>query len=165
MLLAEVARFAIGRPLVPPAAQSARLPEAVGQLVRRVGTGAHAIEQPFRTILRLSLDPSTGVRRPGHRVEWIAETLAPARNKIDSGTFSKLSKALTLMLGIDPIMVMKDIAGATQEQALDARMVRPDARRSSPRGKSIIAPPRPKTARGKGGPLRPYFGVSVDSTR
>src|SRR5215468_9659939 len=72
MLLAEVALFAIGGPLVSPAAQSAPVPEAVGHLVRRVGTWAYANEQPLRTILRLSLDPSTGVRRPGHRVEWIA---------------------------------------------------------------------------------------------
>jgi hypothetical protein len=57
-------------------------------------------ELPLRTILRLSLYPPTGVRRPGHRVEWIADALAPARNKIDSEAFSKLSKALTLMLGI-----------------------------------------------------------------
>ena len=40
--------------------------------------------------------------------------------RIDRETFSKLSKALTLMLGIDPIVVMKDIAGASREQTLDA---------------------------------------------
>jgi AcrR family transcriptional regulator len=120
MLLAEVALFSAGGPLFSPAAQNAPVPEAVGQLVRRVATWAYANEQPLRTLLRLSLDPSTGVRRPGHRIEWIADVLAPARDKIDPETFSKLSKALTLMLGIDPIVVMQDIAGATREQALDA---------------------------------------------
>ncbi|HYL36040.1 MAG TPA: TetR/AcrR family transcriptional regulator [Bryobacteraceae bacterium] len=120
MLLAEVALFAVGGPLFPAAAQGAPVAEAVGRLVRGVGTWAYANEQPLRTLLRLSLDPSTGVRRPGHRVEWIADTLAPARDKIDSKTFSKLSRALTLLLGIDPVVVMKDIAGASQEQALDA---------------------------------------------
>ena len=120
MLLAEVALFAIGGPLFPPEARSAPVPEAVGHLVRRVATWAYANEQPLRTILRLSLDPSTGVRRPGHRVEWIADALAPVRDKIDSDTFVKLSRALTLLLGIDPIVVMNDIAGASQEQALDA---------------------------------------------
>ena len=86
------------------------MPEAVGQLVRRVADWTYKNEQPLRTLLRLSLDPSTGVRRPGHRVEWIADALAPARNKIDAETYVKLSKALALMLGIDPIVVMKDIA-------------------------------------------------------
>jgi AcrR family transcriptional regulator len=120
MLLAEVALFAIGGPLFPAGDESAPVPEAVGRLVRRVGAWAYANEQPLRTILRLSLDPSTGVRRPGHRIEWIADALARARNNFDPATYNKLSKALTLMLGIDPIVVMKDIAGASREQALDA---------------------------------------------
>ena len=60
------------------------------------------------------------MRRPGHRVEWIADALAPARDKIDPETFGKLSRALTLLLGIDPVVVMKDIAGASQEEAIDA---------------------------------------------
>jgi AcrR family transcriptional regulator len=120
MLLAEIALFALGGPLFPARAESAPVPEAVGRLVRRVATWAYANEQPLRTILRLSLDPSTGVQRPGHRVEWIADALAPAQDRIDPDTFSKLSRALTLLLGIDPVVVMKDIAGASQEQALDA---------------------------------------------
>jgi AcrR family transcriptional regulator len=120
MLLAEVALFASGGPLFPAVAASAPVPQAVGHLVRRVGAWAYANEQPLRTILRLSLDPTTGVRRPGHRIEWIADALGPVKNKIDPETYSKLSNALTLMLGIDPVVVMKDIAGASREQALDA---------------------------------------------
>ena len=120
MLWAEVALFAVGGPLFPGVAESAPVSEAVGRLVRRVGAWTYSNELPLRTILRLSLDPSTGVRRPGHRIEWIADALAPARNNIDPETYSKLSRALTLMLGIDPIVVMKDIAGASREQALDA---------------------------------------------
>ena len=89
-------------------------------LVRRVGAWAFDNEQPLRTILRLSLDPSTGVRRPGHRREWIAESLAPARPDIDPATYEKLSRALALLMGIDPVVVMKDIAGASREEALDS---------------------------------------------
>lgn len=120
MLLAEVALFAAGGPLFPAGDESAPLPEAVGRLVRRVGTWTYANEQSLRTLLRLSLDPATGVRRPGHRREWIADVLAPARDGIDAATYRKLSNALTLLLGIDPIVVMRDIAGASREQALDA---------------------------------------------
>lgn len=119
MLWAEVALFASGGPLFPAAPETGSLPETVGRLVRRVGKWAYENEVPLRTILRLSLDPSTGVRRPGHRVGWIAHALAPARSKIEPKTFIKLSNALTLMLGIDPIVVMNDIAKAPREQALD----------------------------------------------
>lgn len=120
MLLAEVALFAVGGPLFPAQPANAPVPEAVGRLVRRVGAWAYANEQPLRTLLRLSLDPASGVQRPGHRRQWIAEALAPLRRQLDPQTYNKLSKALTLMLGIDPIVVMTDIAGASREQALDA---------------------------------------------
>jgi hypothetical protein len=70
-------------------------------------------------LLRLSLDPATGVRRPGHRLEWIAETLAPARSRIDSKTYGMLANALTLLMGIDPVVVMTDIAGVSREDALN----------------------------------------------
>ena len=119
MLLAEVALFSAGGPLFPAGGKKLDVPEAVGQLVRRVGGWAYRNEQPLRTILRLSLDPATGVRRPGHRVEWVKDALAPARAEMGSKTYNRLSKALTLLLGIDPIVVMNDIAGASREQALD----------------------------------------------
>ena len=60
------------------------------------------------------------MRRPGHRVEWIAKLLAPVRDEVDSAAYGRLSKALTLLLGIDPGVVMTDVAGATKEQAIDA---------------------------------------------
>ena len=103
MLLAEVALFAAGGPLFPQTVGDEPIPEAVGRLVRRVGVWAYANEKPLRTLLRLSLDPSTGVRRPGHRREWIGEALAPVRKQMDANTYEHLSNALTLMMGIDPV--------------------------------------------------------------
>jgi len=120
LLLAEVALFASGGPLFTPAVENLPVPETVARLVRRVGVWAYTNEQPLRTILRLSLDPSTGVRRPGHRREWIANALEPVRGKIDPEIYNHLSRSLTLLLGIDPVVVMKDIAGVSREQALDA---------------------------------------------
>jgi AcrR family transcriptional regulator len=120
LLLAEVALFAASGPLFPAAAEDGSVADVVGRLVRQVAVWAYDNEQPLRTLLRLSLDPSTGVQRPGHRRQWIAEALAPAKSRMDPETYNRLSKALTLMLGIDPVVVMKDIAGASREQALDA---------------------------------------------
>jgi AcrR family transcriptional regulator len=121
ILLAEVALLADGGPLFPAEDESVALPapEAVGRLVRRIGVWAYESEPALRLVLRLSLDPATGVRRPGHRVGWIAEVLAPVRAEIDPETYEKLAAALTLLLGIDPIVVMTDIADVSREQALD----------------------------------------------
>jgi AcrR family transcriptional regulator len=120
MLLAEVALFAAGGPLFLGDAGSESLPEKVAGLVRRVGDWAYDNEQPLRTLLRLSLDPATGVRRPGHRRSWIANALAPVRNKFDSETYQRLCIALTLLFGIDPVVVMQDIALVSRESGLDA---------------------------------------------
>jgi AcrR family transcriptional regulator len=121
MLLAEVALFAVGGPLLPGEDETRDIApsEAVGRLVRGVATWAYENEQPLRTLLRLSLDSSAGVRRPGHRIDWITDALAPVRDQIDPEQYARLSTALTLLFGIDPVVVMSDIAGVPREQALD----------------------------------------------
>ena len=123
MLWAEVALFAADGPLLKGTEKGtdrATVPEAIADLVRHVGSWSYENERPLRALLRLSLDTSTGVRRPGHRVEWIANALAPVRGCIDAKIYDRLSRALTLMMGIDPVVVMTDIAGVTRGQALDA---------------------------------------------
>jgi len=120
MLLAEVALFSAGGPLLLDREADQPLPEWAGQLVRRIGEWSLTNETALRTILRLSLDPTSGIRRPGHRVEWIERALAPAKKQIDPRTYKKLSQALTLLMGIDPIVAMKDIAGASNEELLDS---------------------------------------------
>lgn len=121
VLLAEVALFAIGGPLVPgeEADSSLAAPEAIARLVRRVGEWAYDNEPALRTAFRLSLDPSSGFRRPAHRVGWIADALADVKGEVDPRTFERLSGALTLLLGIDPVVVMSDIANAPREEALE----------------------------------------------
>jgi AcrR family transcriptional regulator len=118
MLLAEVALFAAGGPLFAELDATVPLPEAVGQLVRRVGIWAYENETALRTLMRLSLDPHSGVRRPGHRRDWIADALAPVRKRLKPELYNNLTRALTLTLGIDPVVVMKDIARASREEAL-----------------------------------------------
>jgi AcrR family transcriptional regulator len=121
LLLAEVALFAVGGPLVDTSLDPTLPPaEAVARLVRRVAEWAYANEQPLRTLLRLSLDPSTGISRPGHRTGWIADALAPVRDQIDPTTYDKLAASLTLLMGIDPVVVMTDIAGVSRKRALDS---------------------------------------------
>jgi len=118
MLLAEVALFSAGGPLSLEVDGTVPLPEAIGQFVRRVGIWAYENETALRTLLRLSLDPQTGVRRPGHRRDWISDALAPVRKRLKPELYNNLARSLTLTLGIDPVVVMKDIARASREEAL-----------------------------------------------
>jgi AcrR family transcriptional regulator len=120
LLLAEVTLFAAGGPLeIAERDGNLPVPDAVAAFVRQVADWAYANEQPLRTLLRLSLDPATGVRRPGHRREWIPQLLEPIRDRMSEETYRRLSTALALLMGIDPIVLLKDIAGASKEEALD----------------------------------------------
>jgi hypothetical protein len=49
----------------------------------------------------------------------VASSSAPARREIAAKTYERLAAALTLLLGIDPVVVMTDIAGVSREQALE----------------------------------------------
>jgi AcrR family transcriptional regulator len=93
--------------------------ERVGVLTRQVAEWAFQNEPALRTWLRLSLDPGTGVRRPGHRTRWIAEALQPLQGKVDGATLDRLSSALTMLLGIDPIVPLRDFAELPPARAIE----------------------------------------------
>jgi hypothetical protein len=59
------------------------------------------------------------VRRPGNRIRWIAEALQPLQGKVDGATFERLSSALTMVLGIDPVIPLTDFAKLTPEQGIE----------------------------------------------
>ena len=51
--------------------------------------------------------------------EWHVPSVFWFVGGTDPGTYAKLSNALTLLMGIDPVVVMRDIAGVSREEALD----------------------------------------------
>jgi hypothetical protein len=93
--------------------------ERVGVLARQVAEWAFQNEPALRTWLRLSLDPETGVRRPGHRIKWIAEALKPLQGKVDAKALERLAGALTMVLGIDPVIPLTDFAKLPPEQGIE----------------------------------------------
>ena len=93
--------------------------ERVGFLAKQVAEWAFQNEPALRTMLRLSLDPETGVRRPGNRIRWIAEALQPLEGKVDAIALERLSNALTMVLGIDPVIPLTDFAKLTPEQGIE----------------------------------------------
>jgi AcrR family transcriptional regulator len=120
-LLAEMRMFATEGPIdmFARVLETADPVERIGVLARQVSEWAFQNEPALRTWLRLSLDPETGVRRPGHRIGWIAEALQPLQGKVDGTTLDRLSSALTMLLGIDPIIPLTDFAGLPPAQAIE----------------------------------------------
>lgn len=78
----------------------------------------------LREMIRASLNrggsPSTTVApraRGGRRLEWIRTSIEPLRREISAGSFEKLTDCLAVCLGIDALMVLRDICGVPGEQA------------------------------------------------
>jgi AcrR family transcriptional regulator len=121
-LLAEVAMGDDRGPLETAAREAGDVrdpAERLAILARNVAEWAFSHEDALRLVLRASLEPQAGVRRPGHRRQWIAEALEPLRGRIDDATHARLSAALTLLFGIDPVVCLTDIAGLEPAEAVE----------------------------------------------
>ena len=88
-------------------------------ITRQAGRFSLDHEERLRTALRLSLDPQSGYQRPGRRGRWIDDILAAAGDRLDPPARARLSAALHLVLGIDPIIALTDIVGLDRAEALD----------------------------------------------
>jgi AcrR family transcriptional regulator len=82
--------------------------ERMGEAVRRAAEWTLGREALLRAILRLSLDPEAGVRRPARRRGYIAQLLESARDELGPEAHARLAGAMTLLLGIDPIVSLRD---------------------------------------------------------
>jgi AcrR family transcriptional regulator len=79
----------------------------------------------LREMIRASLNRAAGAGkgeaplRGGRRLDWIRASLAPLRNNIPAANFEKLTDCLAVCLGIDALMVLRDICGVSGEKAED----------------------------------------------
>lgn len=76
-----------------------------------------------RALIRLTVeghDPVAGGPRRGYRrVHWIEEVLAPLRKKLKGKDFEQLVSALCVLIGWEPMIVLKDVRGLDQKAAED----------------------------------------------
>ena len=54
--------------------------------------------------------------RRGQRTEILATTLAPLKTKLSKKTYKRLLNALAVVYGIEPMIILKDICGATDRE-------------------------------------------------
>src|SRR5215468_100027 len=105
--------------LMPAGTLTADPAKVAAAITRQAGRFSLDHEERLRTALRLSLDPQSGYERPGRRGRWIEDILAAAGDRLDPPAPARLSAALHLVLGIDPIIELTDIAGLDRAEALD----------------------------------------------
>ncbi|MCR5856660.1 TetR/AcrR family transcriptional regulator [Mesorhizobium sp. J428] len=103
----------------------ARVADLFGTSLPRID----AFEATFRAALKLALDewaqrkagaaPSEPPFRRGHRVDLLREALVPLRGSLPAAKVERLAQALSLIFGVEALVVLKDMwgldAGSTED--------------------------------------------------
>lgn len=81
-------------------------------------------EAELRTMMRAALDMSLGRQhqpaapaRGGRRLDWIRTALDPVRDRLSEEAYSRLVDALAVCVGIDALIVLRDVCGLPGEEA------------------------------------------------
>jgi AcrR family transcriptional regulator len=99
---------------------AARLDEVAASITRQVVEH----EAELRAMLRVSLAPDRPEDldlpfRKGRRIMWVADALEPIRGDMPQAEFEQLVHAISLVLGIEALVWLTDIAGLSRERAVD----------------------------------------------
>lgn len=113
-------------PILTWSSSSASAEERVADLI---GTSLPRIEEfeaTFKAALKLSLDQwarrqaGTLGQEPqftrGHRIDLLQDALAPLRSVLAPDRFERLAQALSLVFGVEVLVVLKDIWGLDGEE-------------------------------------------------
>ena len=78
-------------------------------------------EWSLRTIIHETVlhQGSAEVRRRGRRVEWIEMAMKPWRARLGEARHARLVAALALCVGIEALLVLRDISGLSPAQAIE----------------------------------------------
>jgi AcrR family transcriptional regulator len=131
-LLADAALEAAGRELIEPELEpDGDAPARLEALVRALQRNSGATEELGRIIIRHTLDAAPGdesaPRRGYRRVEWIERALEPVRGELPPKDYERLVSALTLLVGWEAMIVLRDLRGLTPKQAEDVSAWAADA--------------------------------------
>lgn len=85
-----------------------------------------AYEATFKAALKLSLDQwaqgqagTLGAEpqfKRGHRIDLLKEALAPLKDSLGASAFERLAQALSLVFGVEVLIVLKDMWGLDSKQ-------------------------------------------------
>ena len=125
-LLAEVLLDAAIAPDLEAVYAAAATPGPAAARLDAVVRADHALvvrhEAAFRTALRAMLtprpdDPAEVPRRPGNRLRYLAEALAPLHDRLGPERLERLVLALAMCVGMESIVVLEDIGGLSPAAA------------------------------------------------
>ena len=105
--------------------QSGDAKQRLHELLDRTYSRFAAYEPHMRAALQLALEhqslETAGLLeeepfRRGQRTEILATTIAPLKKKLSKKTYDRLLRALAVVYGIEPMVILKDICGASDRE-------------------------------------------------
>jgi len=124
-LLTEAALEAVRDSVVraiEPAERADDVSVRLDAMVRATQRSTLANESLLRKMIRLtaersSNDPNPAPTRGYRRVEWIEMALSPLQGRIDESSLERLTSGLALCVGIEALLVLRDVRGLTVAEA------------------------------------------------
>lgn len=92
----------------------------VTAVVEMSDASVNAHEPQYRGLLGVSLeshDEDDLPRRPAYRPKWLSDALEPVRAQLDPAVFDRLVSALSLTVGIEAHVTLRDVCGLSAAQA------------------------------------------------
>ncbi len=80
-------------------------------------------EPELRTMMRAALEIAGDMPRPaapargGRRLDWIRTALEPVKDRLKGDAYDKLVAALAVSIGIDALIVLRDVCGLSSNEA------------------------------------------------
>lgn len=105
----------------PPSADAENIEQRVTTLIERMQSLAARHEDLLRTMIHqtvLERSPPEQPRRGTRRVDWIESALKSLRKRVSAREFSRLVSGLALCGGIEALLVLRDIRGLSQSEAI-----------------------------------------------
>jgi AcrR family transcriptional regulator len=104
--------------------ETGTIEERVDSLVRAMWADSRRTEMLGRKLISLTAtgpsDEINGVPRRGYRrVEWIGAALAPLRERMDEPSYERLVSALSLVVGWEAMLVLRDLRGLDPAAEID----------------------------------------------
>jgi AcrR family transcriptional regulator len=134
------------------ATMSGANPEArLETTVREMQRLAAQNEDLLRAMIRLTVDRRADEQTTGHapvrgsrRIDWLEASLAPIRSRLTPRAFARLVSAVSLCVGAEALIVLRDVRGLDEKRAADvsswaatallrASLAEPGAKRTKPR--------------------------------
>lgn len=113
-------------PILTWQSESSDVTERVGDLFHSSMPRISEFEATFRAALKLALEQGAQAETEaeprftrGHRVELLKDALRPLRGRLPPQQINRLAQALSLMFGIETLIVLKDMWRLDERQAFE----------------------------------------------